>query len=217
MSSIVDFLADGEREAIELSVREAERRTSGQIVPYVVGRSDAYEMALWKASLLGALAGSALALLWVRVDAWSSPVPWCLLGPATGAALGWALASWAPGVKRRLVPAATMGRQVHLRAEEAFLDREVFRTRERTGILIFVSLFERRVVLLADSGIHARVEEGQWDKIVAGIVVGIRDGRAAEALVAAIGACGAVLERAGLAPRIDATNELPDALNLERE
>ena len=83
-------------------------------------------------------------------------------------------------------------------------------TRERTGILIFVSLLEHRVVVLADRGIHARVAEGTWDGVVARIVTGIRAGRAEEGLADGIRACGEIL--AGRLPgRPDDRNELPNA------
>jgi len=88
----------------------------------------------------------------------------------------------------------------------------VFRTAERTGILIFLSLFERRVVILADSGIHARVADGEWDAMVARIVEGIRRGDPGAALAAAIRDCGDLLVRHGLRHPAGRGSELGDEL-----
>ena len=108
-----------------------------------------------------------------------------------------------------------MDRNVRRRAEAAFLHEEVFRTRDRTGILILVSLLERRVAVLGDAGINAAVEQKEWDSIVAGIVAGIRAGTPARALAEGIGACGHLLERRGVAVRHDDTDELRDDLRTE--
>ena len=91
-----------------------------------------------------------------------------------GGAVGYLLALLPP-VRRWLAGEATLDARARRRAAVAFLDQEVFRTRHRTGILLFVSLFERRVVLLADSGIHQKVEEGAWEAITRRLARGIRE------------------------------------------
>ena len=75
---------------------------------------------------------------------------WIALPPAAGAALGWLAALFLPDLRRALVPAEALAARVHQRATQAFVEEDVFRTRDRTGILIFISLFEHRVVVLAD-------------------------------------------------------------------
>lgn len=131
---------------------------------------------------------------------------------AAGAAVGFLLASFVPAVKRWLAGDEMLDLRARQRAEMTFLEEEVFRTRDRTGILIFVSLFEHRVVVVGDGGINALVQPGQWDGIVAEVVAGIRAGRPGDALVAAIRQCGELLERHGVARRADDANELPDEL-----
>ncbi len=122
-----------------------------------------------------------------------------------------------PVVRRLVISDDEMEREVRQRAVEAFVAHEVFATRKRTGVLIFLSLFEHRVVVLGDTGINARVAEGEWDEIVAGIVAGIKQRQPGRALVEAIGRCGELLQRQGVERRSDDTNELPDRLHLERE
>lgn len=140
---------------------------------------------------------------------------WLVAPPVIGAAGGMALSTFVPFVKRALVSAEVMDRRARRRAGMAFLEEEIFATRDRTGILIFLSLFEHRVVILGDSGINARVEEADWQGIVDDLAAGIRAGRAAGALVEAIGRCGELLERKGVEIRPDDTDELADDLRLK--
>jgi putative membrane protein len=110
-----------------------------------------------------------------------------------------------------------MSRRVASRAEVAFLEAQVFATRERTGILIFISLFERGVVILGDEGINARVEQAEWDGMVAALTAGIRSGRPIEALEDAIRDCGELLASRRVERRADDVDELPNALRMADE
>ncbi len=211
---IRDFFDDADLDRIRRAVDEAEGRTSGEIVPYVVARSDEYRLGLWTAATLGALFGAlaAAVALWA-LDPWGAPGPlWVLMPPALGAAFGYFVAYLFPALRRILVADEVLELRTRRRASQAFLEEEVFRTRERTGILIFLSLLERRVVVLGDAGINARVEPREWETIVEGIVAGIRRGEPAAALVEAIGRCGELLERRGVERRPDDRDELADGL-----
>ncbi|MCU0290980.1 MAG: hypothetical protein MUF10_03190 [Thermoanaerobaculaceae bacterium] len=212
------FFSARERELVEQAVGSAEGRTSGEIVPVVVARSDEYFGASWKAATLGALAAVAVAeALHLGLGMWGVSELWIVLPAAVGAALGFAAGVFVPWLRRLVISGEEMDREVRQRAVEAFVAHEVFATRERTGVLILVSLFEHRVVVLGDSGINARVQTGEWDEIVAGIVAGIKRGQPGQALVEAIGRCGELLHRQGVERRADDANELPDRLHLESE
>ncbi len=199
---------------ISTAITEAEAVTSGEIVPYVVAQSDDYE----EADLRAALAGGILPLLflviirrltelWIGFDALE--VTMLVLA---GMAAGWAASAFLPPVKRLAAGTRLMERRVEQRAAEAFIAAEVFATRERTGILLFLSVLERRVIVLGDSGINARVKQEDWALVVRDITDGLRRGNAAEGLVAGLARCGALLKQHGLARGRDDTNELPDRL-----
>ena len=81
------------------------------------------------------------------------------------------------GLKRWLIPRASIDRHVALRAEAAFLEEEVFDTRERTGIMLFLALFEHRALVLADEGINEHVDQSEWQEIVDHLVAGIKNGQ----------------------------------------
>ena len=201
---------------IEEAVHEAEKRTSGEIVPYVVERADGYADSIWRGSTLGALfavLGTAAAVQTTEV--WGVPLPLWIAAPAVlGAAIGHLACRFIPPLKRLLVARSVLDERVHERAAQAFLSEQVFATRDRTGVLIFLALFERRVVVMGDKGIAAKVRQDEWDGLVAGIVRGMREGKAGGALVAAIAECGALLERHGVAIRSDDADELTDGLRI---
>lgn len=206
-----------DREAIAAAVSEAEKRTSGEIVVSVTPACDEYAHAHWKGAALGSLlAVLAAAALHDLGGYWGGPLGlWMALPAAGGAALGYLLVRL-PSVRRFLATPELMERRTQARASQAFLEAEVFRTRERTGILLFVALFERRVVVLGDSGIRAKVAQQEWEGIVAGVVRGMREGRPAGALLEGIRLVGELLERHGVQRRPDDRDELPDGLRLEK-
>jgi len=125
-----------------------------------------------------------------------------------------ALTHYIAPLRRILAGGALMRHRVSQRATEAFLAEEVFDTRDRTGILIFVSLFERQVLVVGDSGINERVKQEEWDDVVQTIIQCIRRGSYADGLVEAIGKCGTLLERRGVERRSDDTDELRDELRM---
>jgi putative membrane protein len=211
------FFSQADHAAIEAAVREVEARSAGEIVPYAVEHSDRYPGALWSAATLGALAASlgAALIVWAA-DIWGGPLAlWIVLPPAAGAALGWLAAFAFPALRRTLVPDEVMAERARQRAARAFVEEEVFRTRGRTGILIFLSLFERHVVVLADRGLDGHVAPGEWEDVVASIVSGMRRGQPGPALADGIRRYTSLGAR--LPPRPDDRDELSDQLRLGHE
>ena len=115
-------------------------------------------------------------------------------------------------VVRLVTSRERMVHKVTLRAEQAFYKHGLHNTKGRTGILILVSMLERRVHVLADKGINDHVPAGTWDGLVNGILNGIRTGRATDAICAAIAKCGDLLAQVSPADSPDNQNELPDTL-----
>src|SRR5262249_55929429 len=147
---------------------------------------------------------------------WSGPtVLWIALPPAAGAALGWLAARTIPTLRRALVPRDILAARVRQRAAQAFLDEGIVRTRDRTGILIFVSLFERQVVVRADHGLDGIVTPAEWEEIVAAIAAGMRQGQPGPALAEGIRRCASLAGR--LPRRPDDRDELSGQLRLGRE
>jgi len=204
------FFSEADRRAIAQAAGAAERHTSGEIVPYVVGACDDYPEAGWKAAVLGALigGGGGLVVHFVAGVWGGSPWQWVILPAVAVAVAGAVAARWSGAIRRWLVGDDVLDLRARRRASVAFLEEEVFDTRDRTGVLVFLALFERRVVVLGDAGINAAVPAGAWEQIVADLTAGLRAGRPAEALVAAIGECGRLLEDHRVEIRTDDRDEL---------
>jgi putative membrane protein len=119
---------------------------------------------------------------------------------------------WLSGVAavtRRLVSSQAQRAAVLARAEQSFLEQGVTETRDRSGVLLFLSEAERRVELLADRGIHERVGTEDWQMLVNDVVKAIREGRPGAGIAGAVDAIGARLAQ-HFPPRSDDVNELAD-------
>jgi len=199
------------RARVAEAVRAAEAGSRGQVVPVVVARSDAYPEARLRGALLGAAAVTA-ALLLSPLPVTPGELP---LAQLAGALLGWGL-TWLAPVERFLVGRHHLDREVKARAMRAFLEHGLHQTSEGTGVLVFASLLEREAVVLGDHGIHARVGDGEWQATVDALVAGMKRGAPADGFVEAIGRCGARLAEHFPRGAATATNELPDAIKLDR-
>ena len=215
------LFTDDELTRIRDAVSQAETRTAGEIVPYVVRRSGDYAVATWRlASLAALLAGMlALATAWIY-DGWGLGwlySAWALALVMTGGGVVGGLATLLEPVRRAFAGMETLETAVHRRAAVAFLEEEVFNTRDRTGILLFVSLFEHRIEVIGDTGIDAKVEQAEWEEVVGLIRDGIRSRTLADGMVTAIERCGDLLHRRGVDIRPDDTDELPDDVRVRDE
>jgi putative membrane protein len=203
-----------ELDAIRDAVAQAERRTSGEIVTYLVGRCDSYPEAALRAGVVGGAVGAAGSLLLFVFD----PLRIGFLGdlgfgmvlslPLLLGAVAASFCALSAPLQRLLLDREDIARRVQQRAEAAFLEQEVFATRERTGVLLFVALFEHRAVVLADSGITRLLPSSAWDGVVQDLCAGLRAGDAAASLCGAIDALAELLEGAGVQRRPDDAEEL---------
>ena len=209
--------SDRDLERIREAVAEAEKTTSGEIVPYLVDRSDAYEVSLWRGGVLAATTALALVLLFLQLyDGWGYAWLHTAWGPSlvtvVAGIAGFLLVAALPALRRQLAGEDNISRSVHRRAMRAFVEEDVFNTRDRTGILLFLSLLEHRIEVIGDEGINRAVEPESWSEIVETVRAGIKSGNVVDGLVEAIGKCGRLLERRGVEVRPDDTDELSDTL-----
>ncbi len=198
---------DAEKQRIESAVQKAEQRTSGEIVPMVVDQSYDYP----RAEILG---GGLFSL------AAAVSLSWGFFGESLWHFL-WLFALCyfpfkllirsLPALRRRLISPVEIHEEVEEKAILSFLEQGLHHTRDETGILILVSLFERRVHVLADRGINDVVPADSWDGVVQTITSGIHRGDICNALCAAIESCGQLLEE-HFPVKSDDTDELPNLI-----
>ena len=206
---------DAERERIRQAVQQAEQVTKGEIVPMIVPASALYREAGYRTGLILALLALALLLTieiyWLSWGWHAGNAGWLLLAVVASYGLGQWLGR-IPMVIRLVTSRERMAHKVALRAEQAFYKHGLHHTKGHTGILILVSMLERRVHVLADKGINDHVPAGTWDGLVNGIIDGIRTGHATDAICSAIAECGALLAQVSPADSRDNPNELPDTV-----
>jgi len=183
------MLTDEHEQKIREAVQRAEQKTSGEIVPMVVEASSTYPHVDFLGGLLGLIVGT-LSAVWFLPECKHL---WLLGLQALGFVAGFVLCRHAPAVKRSLLSPKLREEEVFERALRAFRELELHRTRDRTGVLILVSLLERRVHVLADSGINARVKPGAWNHVLQIILDGIRKRDLCGGLCDGIEKCGQIL------------------------
>jgi len=219
--------------AIEAAVRAAEARTTGEIYCVVAEESADYHATplAWAAGV-ALLAPALLLLAGVQVTApdismfggWTAEqvedvgeatARAALIGTLLLQALLFLVTLFLvaiPPVRRALTPRGMKRDRVRQRAEEQFLSKNLHATRERTGVLIYISLAERMAELIADEMIHERVDDGIWNEAMAALVDGMKRGETGAGFEAAIRLCADLLA-AQFPPRADDNpNELPDAV-----
>lgn len=223
------FFNEEEKEKISAAVKAAEANTSGEIASMVVDRSDSYR----EAETLGAilLAGLLAFLVEVILEAltisagnyeWSGnshlgtefllhgvsiwtfiPLTFLFFLPTRY------LFRKYPALKLPLVGRKRIDEAVRERAVQAFYEKGLYKTRDETGILIFISLLERKVWILGDRGIDRKISHTAWKELVRELSLGIREKRACESLCSVISKIGAELAR-HFPQKVDDVNELSD-------
>lgn len=201
------MLSHDDRERVAGTIRDAEARTAGEIVVVVAARASAYRSVPLLYALLGALL-TPWPLIWLTtVSASHIFLVQLVVALVMTVVLSWPRRSFA------LVPGFMKRARAREAAEREFLGRGLTRTRGRTGVLIYVAAAERYAEVVADSGIADRVSETIWRETIIALVEALREGRAADGLVAAVRRVGAVLAEHA-PPRADDTDELPNKVIL---
>jgi putative membrane protein len=183
-----NFFTEAEQERIRRAIVAAESRTAGEIVPMIVTSSARYT----EVELLGVITGLFIGM--IAEGVWSDPwgSPFLNLWPVVGALAGF-LFCRIPAAKRFLASKNRVVQAMHITCLAAFTEHGLHYTRDHTGILILVSLLERRVQVLADRGINQKVSAGTWDEVVRLLTAGLKSGQACDAFCQAIERCGELL------------------------
>lgn len=212
------FLTPHEKECIIHAVKEAERRTSGELVPLIVSESSDYGAH----EFLGAFAltmplsiGASYLANWLQYHQHDT-LALFLIAFVPIFALCYLLINLCSVLKRFFIPDATMDEEVRETASAAFFAHGLHKTRDESGILLYISVFERRVWILADRGINTNLPDGTWDGIIADLTRGIKEKKRGEAICTAIRRIGELLVAHCPAYREHA-NELPDLVVGEKE
>ena len=177
-----------DRERLAHAIRDAEAGTAGEIVVVLAGEASGYRTVpiLW--ALLCALA-TPWPLIWITT-----------LGPSRIFLV-------------QLAVALILSVVLSLPKRHEFMARGLTRTRDRTGVLIYVAAAEHYAEILADTGIADRVDQEVWRAAIAELIDAIKAGRAGDGLLAVVHRVGAILAEHA-PPHADDADELPNKVIL---
>ena len=199
------FLTDEAKRALRSAIHAVEESSSAEVVITVRRQSDRYTHT--HAGVATVLASAALAFLLFspyNFSLWS-----VLVDPLIVGLVSYYCSTQIPSISRWLNSDQTLGRHVRSAAHAAFFEKGIRHTRERTGILVFISLVERRVEIVPDSGVIQAVPPVPWREAVCRINTAMQqhvDGVSVAEHVAKLGD----LLRHVLPRSADDENELPD-------
>lgn len=186
------FLSEKDFERVSFAVARAEHSTTGEIVPMIVRKSSATGHVILLLTLFFLV--SALTMGVDELEALDEvDSHWVILGMALiSFGLGWLLAQFS-ALQRWLTIPADLQAEVELRAELEFYRKGLHSTHGKTGVLLFVSLMERRAVVLADEAIAKKLPQNSWNEICQIMIQGIKQGKPADGMISAIQRSGELL------------------------
>jgi len=214
------FFTDDERKRIAEAVKKAESTTSGEIVPVLATASGNYDRGLFLSAITGAVLATLLVvgvyllpLPFLAHDPWAVPLYIVIPVQLLGLIVGYRAARCCDTIWKGFIPAKLLHSAVGAGALNAFADLNLSGTRDATGILIYVSLFERMVVVLADKAISSQLPPETWNALRDLLVSCLKENRAADGFVEAIARCGQILTP-HFPIKPDDTNELANDLRI---
>ncbi len=208
-------LTDAQRDELKNLVARVEKTAGVEIVPFIVSSSDSYEVVHWRAAAIGALAFLLFAFAcFFLYDGWALGWLYTGFGLAIGVVVAAASLALAPlfskPLFRILAGKTLLRRRTRARAERSFHAESVSATEGRTGILVFISLMERRIEIIPDLAIARAVQSSDWDVVIGQIRETVRSKGPHEGMKAGIAACGQVIEESGFVGSGQSGNELRD-------
>lgn len=216
MSKRFEF-SEEDKNQVKEAVKRLEKATLGEMVVYFARSSDVYLEACWKfAALLGISAAILMgALSWM----WMLPAEITVFNAAliiaAMMAVGYLITYFIPRLRLSFIPADIVNQRVITKARDMFLQEEVFDTRDRIGILIYISEFEHQVQVIGDKGINAKIDQKDWEDVVRLVVLGIKSGHPSEGITNAIDRCTELLLHHGFEDKHGKDNELSDDMRIE--
>jgi putative membrane protein len=206
------MLSEKDRARISAAITEAENRTAGEIFCVLTkGVSRYREVPLLWAAVCAFVVPPLLVLLGLHrlalasiFSSWTDDSARAMEGlilralsayglVQSGIFLCVAIIVAVPAIRRMMTPGVLKQHRVRQAARRHFVAVGARLTHAEPHVLIFASLADRRVELVAHGSIHKAVGEGPWNASVTAVVDAMKAGKAADGFVAAIAICGAAL------------------------
>lgn len=223
MQKASSLFSEDQRKQIQTAVAAAESNTSCEIVPVVATASGRYDrpediVGLWFAIMSGSFVWYWMPRQIADSGSWNSSsdlvgilvliavmIASFLIGAIAASKISW--------LRRWFTPKKEMNEEVISRAQETFFNKNIHHTESSTGLLIYISLYERVAVILGDQNVVQELGQDTLDQLRDQLISDFKEGNATEAICKAIEDAGDFLS--GPLPRqADDINELEDALVL---
>lgn len=204
------FFTPEEKERIKTTTHSVESRTDGEIAVMIVDSSDRYlEAEILGGVILGSLLSLVVSVIFFHDSLFVYiPLSFCLFFP-----FRW-IGATIPRLKLVFIRPHRREETVRRRAVQAFYEKGLYKTRFHTGVLIFLSLLEHKVWVLADKGIYKKMNQETLNRFAQDVSLGVKEGRACESLCQAIEGIGRLLAQHFPVTPGD-SDELPDEVMTE--
>jgi len=218
------FLTKEQKKKINSAVTKAEKKTQAEIVPVITDCSGRYDRSEDVFGLL--LAVASVCGIWmyaqhVQVVEWGQveysygllPIVATII---TGFIIGTSIASRVWAIRYLLTPHSEMKKCVAYGAQRAFHEFKLWKTTNSSGVLIYISLFERMVYVLGDKKVHKKFQQNDFEEIRDAIIQNLQKGQRCEALCEGIELCGEKLKANFPSNRSKKKNQLENHLRIFR-
>ena len=214
-------ISAADERAIKEKVTELEKRTNGEIALAIVKQSDTYSaLELTVAACCTFVLGAVFVIFAGPIQTLLSPLDWMpsasrfastfLVFTAAVFIVSFLLLNVGT-IERVFIPKSLRLANTKRRAYFHFFESGLYKTKGRSGILIFMSVLERTVIVFADEGINAKVDQSAWNTVCSDLVQSLKHKKAGTGFITAVEQCGEILANSFPAKAVN-PNELPDGL-----
>jgi len=197
------------KKAISNSIKDVEKLTDAEIVPVIVEHSSEYPHLIFSGSIITMFTSAFIYLLITKF-----PNTYILLTiEFFGFSIGYWIFNLFLELRIRMASDLTINKSVYKRALQAFYEHGLGNTDEKTGVLILVSIMEKKIQIITDQGIKDKISQDFLDSVIAEILLEIKDGQLTEGIIKGIRLLGS--ELAKIVPATREKNELSNNLIIE--
>lgn len=205
------IVSSKDRELIKNLIQEAEKKTQSELIPMIVHHSDMYPAAHFRAAIIVSFLFS-LALYYSPLSI-INPI-YFLWIQLPGLYVGYFLGH-IPFIKRLLITKSEIEEEVTQKGYEAFYNHNLHLTHNHSGVLLLISVMERKIKIITDVGIAKKVEQKVWDEIMNQFTQKIKEEKFIDGLKDCIQAVSTVLENYFPADGKERLNEIENDLIVE--
>ena len=212
------YLPKSSQEKITNAVSEAEKKINAEIVPVFMISSDDYTEAKLRGAILTSTLFALGILIYDHLMGWYQffllKNDWLFVASiGVAGILGYLSFGYIPVLKKLMISKQKLQQRSSAMAERVFGEYKLFETKGRTGVLIFVSLFEHSIEIVPDKGLKEKIADDEWHKAINDMKPALKARKFDEAFVQSIARITEILIRNKMerTPGSE-SNELPDHL-----